>query len=66
MRRVDGEDGGGYEEPDGNLGFVGELKCSEPGALICTAVHCHLFNDAQAQTCFVLQRARTRENLHDS
>lgn len=38
-----------YEELDGTCGRA--VVFSEPAALVCTAVHCHLLNDAQAQTC---------------
>lgn len=70
-RRVDSEYGGGTGlirgagwEP-GNCRSCAPAQLLQPGALICTAVHCHLFNDAQAQTCTKLwftadTHARTR------
>lgn len=63
-RRVDGEDDG-RTGPIREAGWGSGIRrravvFPEPGALVCTAVRCHLFNDAQAGN-FVLQRAHTQE-----
>lgn len=71
-RRVDGEDDG-QTGPIRGAGWESRIcrravVFPEPGALVCTAVRCHLFNDAQAgnTNATLFYSAHTRKNASDS